>query len=103
VKKYSPKGVFLAAIGHHELARPEAVAVDDQGNVFVTDDEHRAVFAFAPDGTFLGSFGKEVAARQQSPAGLQSPGGIKVKGAAVYVMDRLSGLFVFNIAAARAP
>jgi hypothetical protein len=103
VKKYSPKGVFLAAVGHHELARPEAVAVDDQGNVFVTDDERRAVFAFGPDGTFLGSFGRDVAARHQSPAGLQSPGGIKVNGTTVYVMDRLSGLFVFSIAAAGAP
>jgi hypothetical protein len=102
VKKYSPKGIYLASVGHRELARPEAVALDDAGDVFVTDDEHAAVFAFGPDGTFLGSFGNDAAAGAQSAPRLQSPAGIKVKGTTVYVMDRLSGLFAFTVAAAGA-
>jgi hypothetical protein len=102
VKKYSPKGIFLATIGHRELGRPEAVAVDDAGDVFVTDDERAAVLAFGPDGTFLGSFGNDAAAGAQSAPRLQSPAGIKVKGTTVYVMDRLSGLFIFSVAAAGA-
>jgi hypothetical protein len=102
VKKYSPKGVFLAAIGHRELARPEAVAVDDAGDVFVTDDERAAVLAFGPDGAFLGSFGNDDSGRAQSAPRLQSPAGIEVSGTTVYVMDRLSGLFIFSIAAAGA-
>jgi hypothetical protein len=102
VKKYSPKGVFLAAIGHRELARPEAVAVDDAGDIFVTDDERAAVLAFGRDGAFLGSFGNDATVGAQSPPRLQSPAGIEVKGTTVYVMDRLSGLFIFSVGAASA-
>jgi sugar lactone lactonase YvrE len=103
LKKYSPMGVFLTTVGHDELARPEAVAVDDAGNVFVSDDELLAVFAFGPDGAFLGSFGRGDAGRPESAPRLQAPGGIKVRLGHVYVMDRLSGLFVFDVGATGAP
>jgi streptogramin lyase len=103
VKKYSPMGVFLTTVGHDELARPRAVAVDDAGNVFVSDDELLAVLAFGPDGAFLGSFGKSDAEHPESAPRLQAPDGIKVKGGRVYVMDRLSGLFIFQVGATDAP
>lgn len=103
VKKYSPMGVFLAAFGAGRLARPQAVAVDAAGTVFVSDDQLMAVLAFAPDGSYLGSIGREPLAQTGTPASLQAPYGLVVEGSELYVMDRLAGLFVFELAGSSAP
>jgi len=103
VKKYSPMGVFLAAFGEGRLAQPQAVAVDDAGTVFVSDDQLMAVLAFAPDGTYLGSIGREPLAQTATPSRFQAPYGLMVEGSGLYVMDRLAGLFVFELGGSSAP
>jgi len=103
VKKYSPMGVFLAAIGADRLARPQAVAVDETGRVFVSDDELMAVLAFAPDGSYLGTIGRESLAEPGTSSWFQAPHGLMVEGSELYVMDRLAGLFVFELRGSAGP
>jgi sugar lactone lactonase YvrE len=103
VKKYSPMGVFLAAFGEGRLVRPQAVTVDAAGVVFVSDDQQMAVLAFAPDGRYLGSIGSEPLAQAGTGASLQAPYGLMVEGSELYVMDRLAGLFVFELGGGSAP
>jgi sugar lactone lactonase YvrE len=103
VKKYSPMGVFLAAFGEDRLARPQAVAVDAAGTVFVSDDQLMAVLAFGPDGSYLGSIGGKPLAQTATPAWFQAPRGLVVEGSELYVMDRLAGLFVFELGGSSAP
>lgn len=95
VKKYSPLGIFLGAIGKEQLSNPQAVTIDDRGTIFVSDSDLRAVLVFGPDGSFLGS----IAATSESSSGssLQYPAGLAVNGNRLYVVDRLSGVFVFDL------
>lgn len=98
VQRYSPAGALLATIGTTRLKSPEAVAIDQRQTVFVSDAGLRAVAVFAPDGAFLGS----ITGQSESMAGmtgsmLQYPQGIEVESERLYVVDRLSGLFVFQL------
>ncbi len=98
VKEYSSDGTLMTTIGHDALSMPEDVAVDGAGRVFVTDQSLREVRVFGTDGVFLGSIGKsQAAAGGPSDSGLQYPRGIKIDGNKIYVMDRLSGMFVFQL------
>jgi sugar lactone lactonase YvrE len=87
VKKYSPMGIFLATIGEGRLDLPSAVAVDEDGTVFVSDESAHLVSAFGPEGAYLGSIGD---------GQLEAPHSVKTDGGLLYVMDRLTGLFVFQ-------
>jgi len=97
VKKYSPQGAFLTAIGKDRLDQPKAVAVDASGKTFVSDDKSATVKVFGPDGSYLGSVGKEDPADKESSSWLQVPHGLKVQDNLLYVMDRLAGLFIFQV------
>jgi hypothetical protein len=100
VKEYSSDGTFVRAIGHDALSMPEDVAVDGSGRVFVADQSLREIRVFGTDGVFLGSIGKSQAtAGGPSDSGLQYPRGIRIDGNKIYVMDRLSGMFVFQLGA----
>lgn len=100
IKEYSSQGTFVSAIGHDQLSMPQDVAVDGSGRVFVTDRALREIRVFGSDGAFLGSIGKsDGAAGGPSDSGLQYPSGIEISGDRLFVMDRLSGLFVFQLEA----
>jgi len=102
VRQYSPDGAFIAAIGDDALSVPRHVAVDSLGRIFVTDQALREVRVFGSDGLFLGSIGLAVdAASGPSDAGLQYPHGLEIHGDQLYVMDRLSGMFVYKLGGAR--
>ena len=73
------------------------MAVDEAGNLFVSDGELAAVLAFAPDGSYLGSIGGGSPAAKDSGSLLQAPLGLRFDGGLLYVMDRLSGLLVFRV------
>jgi hypothetical protein len=77
--------------------------VDAAGTVFVSDDQLMAVLAFGPDGSYLGSIGREPLAQAATPARFQAPYGLVVEGSDLYVMDRLAGLFVFELGDSSAP
>ncbi len=98
VREYSPQGAFITAIGQDALSVPRDVAIDSLGRIFVTDQALREVRVFGNDGLFLGSIGlASDAAGGASDAGLQYPHGLEVHGDLVYVMDRLSGMFVYKL------
>ncbi len=98
VRQYAPDGRFVAAIGQDALSVPRDVAVDGLGRLFVTDQILREVRVFGGDGLFLGSIGLAPdAPGGPSDAGLQYPHGLEVHGDELYVMDRLSGMFVYKL------
>jgi sugar lactone lactonase YvrE len=100
LKEYSLEGTFLTSIGRDALSAPQDVAVDGSGRIFVTDQALREVRVFGPDGLFLGSIGTSGATDGGgADAGLQYPRGIAIDGDRIYVMDRLSGMFVFELGA----
>jgi tripartite motif-containing protein 2/3/tripartite motif-containing protein 71 len=88
VKKYSPTGVFLQAIGEGQLGLPTSVAVDDAGLVFVSDEGEHLVSVFGSNGAYIGSI---------SESRLSDPHNVKIDGDMLYVVDRLAGLFAFEI------
>jgi len=98
LKEYSPEGTLVRAIGRDALSAPQDVAVDGSGRLFVTDQALREVRVFGPDGVFLGSIGTSGGTDGGgADAGLQYPRGIAIEGDRIYVMDRLSGMFVFEL------
>lgn len=100
VREYSPQGAFVTAIGQDALSVPRDVAIDGLGRLFVTDQALREVRVFGGDGLFLGSIGLAAdAPGGASDAGLQYPHGLEVHGDQLYVMDRLSGMFVYKLGA----
>jgi sugar lactone lactonase YvrE len=100
IREYSANGTFIKAIAQAGLSMPVDVAVDSFGRLFVTDRALREVRVFGPDGAFLGSIGKSVSdVGGPSDSGLQYPQGVEVDGDHVYVMDRLAGMFVYQVGA----
>jgi sugar lactone lactonase YvrE len=98
VKEYSSRGTFLRAIGRDALLNPQDIAIDASDRIFVTDQALREVRVFGADGVFLGSIGKsEAIGGGSGGAGLEYPRGIAISGDRIYVMDRLSGMFVFEL------
>lgn len=102
VLKLSPQGAYLAAYGRlgdtaGALARPKDVAVDADGNVYVSDSLLAAVQVFAPDGEYRGFIGLKDPADRRSGALFRFPGGLAISGSALYVVDRLSSVFVFEL------
>ena len=65
VKKYDPNGGFLLSFGRKgegpgEFARPGAIAIDANDNVYVAGSGSR-VSVFGPDGTHIEDFRREIA------------------------------------------
>jgi hypothetical protein len=88
VKKFSPTGVLLGELGRGWLGLPTSVVVDDRWQVYVTDESRHVVSVFAGDGQYIGSI---------SETDLSDPHKLATDGDLLYVIDRLSGLFVFRI------
>ncbi len=102
VVELSPDGTFLRQIGElgdtaGTFSRPKDVAVDDVGNIYVSDSLLKAVQAFSPEGEYLGFIGRQKANDRSAGSLFQAPAGLEVDGDTLYVMDRVLGLFVFDI------
>jgi DNA-binding beta-propeller fold protein YncE len=54
------RGTGTAGGAAGQLSRPYQPAVDAQGNLFVADSGNRRISEFAPDGSFIKAFGKNV-------------------------------------------
>ncbi|MDQ3809195.1 MAG: 6-bladed beta-propeller [Chloroflexota bacterium] len=65
---------------------PTGVAVDTEGNVYVSDYALDRVVKFAPDGALLGQWG----ASGSTPGQFSAPFGIAVDERVVYVVDQLN-------------
>jgi len=87
VKKFSPTGVLLGELGGGWLGLPTSVVVDDRWQVYVTDQARHVVSVFGGDGHYIGSI---------SETDLSDPHKLAIDGDLLYVIDRLSGLFVFQ-------
>jgi hypothetical protein len=102
VKKYSSDGKFLFAFGQvgdgaGQFSRAKAVAVDDAGNIYVSDGLQVAVQVFDQAGTYEGLVGRQDPANPKSDPLFQVPHGLKIVGGKLYVVDRYAGLFVFDL------
>src|SRR5579885_1259506 len=67
----------------NKFAYPQAIAVDQSGNVYVTDLGNRRIQEFDNSGNFLASFGSKGSGNGQ----FQEPAGIAVGGGFIYVVD----------------
>jgi hypothetical protein len=56
----SQRGTGTAGSGPGELSSPYQVAVDSSGNLFVGDSQNSRISEFAPNGSFVKAFGKDV-------------------------------------------
>jgi hypothetical protein len=54
------RGTGTTGDGAGELSSPYQPAVDAQGNLWVADSDNARISEFAPDGTFIKAFGKDV-------------------------------------------
>jgi DNA-binding beta-propeller fold protein YncE len=102
VKKYNPTGRFLLSIGQAgdaegAFSRPKAVAVDGEGNIYVTDSLLTAVEVFGPTGVYRGFVGRVDPDEKESESLFRFPHGLKIVGDKLYVVDRLAGLFEFQL------
>jgi sugar lactone lactonase YvrE len=78
--------VFAAETGAPTTPAPAGIAVDGDGNVYVTDYALDRVVKFAPDGTVLGQWGNS----GNGPGQFSSPFGVAVDGGNVVVVDQLN-------------
>ncbi len=75
--------------GDGEFSFPNAVAVDRQGRIYVSDSNNRRVQVFDPDGRFLSRIGAQLAA----PRGMAIDGNDRL-----YVVDTVAGdVQVFDV------
>ena len=71
--------------GRGELTRPNNVAVDTSGMVYVSEDGNHRVSVFTSEGQFVTSFGR----KGKGPGEFQYPHGLAVdNNGVVYVCDR---------------
>ncbi len=86
------KNHFLTTPG--DFAAPQGVAVDNEGNVYVTDTLNNRVETFDADGNFISTFGKN----GDGPGYFARPKGIAVDGDGhIWVADEMQDrLQVFN-------
>lgn len=102
VVKLSPSGAYITEYGHlgngaGALARPKDVAVDGAGNVYVSDSLLDAVQVFGADGAYRGFIGLKNPSDKGSGALFRSPAGLAISGSTLYVVDRLSSVFVLEL------
>ena len=106
VVKLSPDGHYLGQYGHlgngaGALARPKDVALDAAGNVYISDSLLDAVQVFAADGEYRGFIGLKDPADRRSGALFRSPAGLAISGSTLYVVDRLSSVYVLDLPGGR--
>jgi DNA-binding beta-propeller fold protein YncE len=94
---YHSRGQF--GIEDAEFSSPEGIAVDQAGNVYVTDTGNNRIQVFSSNGTFVSEFGEYGLSEQE----LRYPSGIAVdlSSSNVYVAD--TGNNRFSAFAASAP
>jgi len=102
VVKLAPDGTYISQYGHlgetaGALARPKDVAVDAAGNVYVSDALLDAIQVFGPGGEYRGFIGLKDPSDKGSGALFRSPAGLEISGSALYVVDRLSSVFVLEL------
>ena len=78
--------VFAANTDAPPVPAPAGIAVDADGNVYVTDYALDRVVKFAPDGTVLAQWGSS----GSGPGQFSSPFGVAVDGSNVVVVDQLN-------------
>jgi DNA-binding beta-propeller fold protein YncE len=84
----SGRYTLVRSAGGRDLGTPVGAALDDRGNVYVTDSERAEVLAFDPALRFRFSFGR----------GLQRPTGIAFADGRLYVVDTgLHQVAVFSV------
>jgi len=79
------------------FSRPKDVALDADGNIYVSDGLLAAVEVFSPEGRYLGFIGREEPSDAKSVSLFQAPAGLKIVDDRLYVVDRFAGLFIFRI------
>lgn len=99
VLKFSPDGELLRVYGRRDYAspgwfdrdynymffnKPNDVAFDADGNLYVADGGNFRIVKFAPDGTVIRTFGEKGTAEGQ----FNFPHSVVVKGDTLYVTDR---------------
>lgn len=90
---FEPELVLPGAFGSG-FYRPGAIAMTDNGDIYVLDRGNSRVVAFDREGNALRQFGRE----GQGPGELQSPNGLGVAGDRVIVYQpRLRRINVFNL------
>jgi DNA-binding beta-propeller fold protein YncE len=103
VVQLSPDGEFLREFGRlgdtaGTFARPKDVAVDWAGNVYVSDGLLASVQVFSPEGRYLGFVGREDPHDRNSDSLFRAPSSLMIGQDGLYVVDRFSGLLVFELA-----
>jgi hypothetical protein len=79
------------------LSRPKGVAVDGNGNVFVSDGLMASISVFGPDGRYLGVIGRREATDATSGSIFQAPAGLWLANGRLQVMDRMAGLITLEL------
>ena len=102
VAKLSPDGSFVRQFGRPgdtagTFSRPKDVAVDAAGNVYVSDGLLAAVQVFSADGDYLGFIGRADPSDPHSQSLFAAPAGLAVAGGKLWVVDRFTGLFAFQL------
>jgi tripartite motif-containing protein 71 len=104
LQKFDREGNFLAKIGKESqyyggtvggFKYPSDMAFDNEGFVFVTDEQNCRVLRFDPQGNFISKFGKP----GKDPGQFSNPRGITIDNQQrIYVTDAyLDAILVFNI------
>lgn len=84
-----PKFLFnIYGEDQSDLNSPQSLALDQEGNIFVTDTENHRIAVFNPDGIFLRHIGNDLPGESQ----LAYPYGILVDSGKVYVADGYLGM-----------
>ena len=102
VVQLSQEGAYLRQLGRlgdtaGTLSRPKDVAVDRVGNVYVSDSLLASVQVFGPQGEYLGFIGRQAAGDRDSKSMFKAPAGLTIADGSLRVVDRLEGLFVFQL------
>lgn len=88
VARFSREGQHLSSFGEAgdgegAFGRPKGIAVDSEGQLYVTDAQHDVVLLFSPSGSFLLAVGGSGA----GPGGLSLPAGVATRDGYLYVAN----------------